>query len=93
MNRQEHIEMLETIGCDGWTVTTEAYESLKWAIEEVNQQKEGKWIIWDISSHDWTYKCSECERIEKRASTYCPNCGAHMKNIVNDTQVDKKEIK
>ena len=36
--KAEHIEQLKTIGCDGWNVTADAYESLKWAIEALNQQ-------------------------------------------------------
>jgi hypothetical protein len=38
MTREEHIENLETIGCDGWTVTTEAYKSLQWAIKALEQE-------------------------------------------------------
>lgn len=38
MTREEHISNLETIGCDGWTVTTEAYKSLQFAIEALEQE-------------------------------------------------------
>lgn len=38
MTREEHISNLETIGCDGWTVTTEAYKSLQFAIETLEQE-------------------------------------------------------
>ena len=38
MTRKEHISNLETIGCDGWTVTTEAYKSLQWAIQSLSQE-------------------------------------------------------
>ncbi len=38
MTREEHISNLETIGCDGWTVTTEAYKSLQFAIKELEQE-------------------------------------------------------
>ena len=37
MTTEEHIKNLETIGHDGWTVTTEAHESLKWAIEALKR--------------------------------------------------------
>ena len=36
--REEHISNLETIGCDGWTVTTEAYKSLQYAIQVLKQE-------------------------------------------------------
>lgn len=38
MTREDHISYLETIGCDGWTVTTEAYMSLQFAIEALKQE-------------------------------------------------------
>ena len=38
MTREEHISNLETIGCDGWTVTTEAYKSLQFAIKALEQK-------------------------------------------------------
>lgn len=38
MTREEHISNLETIGCDGWTVTTEAYKSLQFAIKALEQE-------------------------------------------------------
>ena len=38
MTREEHISNLETIGCDGWTVTTDAYKSLQFAIEALEQE-------------------------------------------------------
>lgn len=38
MTREEHISNLETIGCDGWTVTTEAYKSLQFAIKALKQE-------------------------------------------------------
>ena len=38
MTAEEHIKNLETIGHDGWTVTTEAHESLKWAIEVLKRE-------------------------------------------------------
>lgn len=37
MTREEHISNLETIGCDGWTVTTDAYKSLQFAIQALEQ--------------------------------------------------------
>ena len=41
MTREEHISNLETIGCDGWTVTTEAYKSLQFAIKTLEQEPFG----------------------------------------------------
>lgn len=38
MTREEHISNLETIGCDGWTVTTEAYKSLQFAIKVLKKE-------------------------------------------------------
>ena len=38
MTREEHISNLETIGCDGWTVTTDAYKSLQFAIQALEQE-------------------------------------------------------
>ena len=38
MTREEHISNLEIIGCDGWTVTTEAYKSLQFAIKALKQE-------------------------------------------------------
>lgn len=38
MTREEHISNLETIGCDGWTVTTDAYKSLQFAIKALEQE-------------------------------------------------------
>lgn len=43
MTREEHISNLESIGCDGWTVTTKAKESLEWAISKLKENK-GEWI-------------------------------------------------
>lgn len=49
MTREEHISNLETIGCDGWVVTTDAYKSLQFAIQALEQgpsgsEKSNKWI-------------------------------------------------
>ena len=38
MTREEHISNLETIGCDGWVVTTDAYKSLQFAIKTLEQK-------------------------------------------------------
>ena len=84
MTREEHISNLETIGCDGWTVTTEAYKSLQFAIEALEQEpKTGHWIALEnrFKSID-TLKCSECGQVfvvgEGITRNYCPNCGAKM---------------
>lgn len=56
MTKEEHISNLQTIGCDGWTVTTEAYKSLQFAIESLEQEpilnkikdeidKQEKWLL------------------------------------------------
>jgi len=54
MTREEHIENLETIGCDGWTVTTEAYKSLQWAIKALEQEPSG-----DLISREDVEECKE----------------------------------
>lgn len=38
MTREEHISNLKTIGWDGWNVTSDAYDSIQFAIETLEQQ-------------------------------------------------------
>ena len=78
MTNEEHIEQLKNIGCGGWNVTADAYESLKWAIEALNQHKEGHWI-----QKEGIYGVSFCDRCDFELTindtNFCPNCGAKMK--------------
>lgn len=65
MTIDEHISNLETIGCDGWTVTTEAYKSLQWAIkalEDIPKYKDAYNKGWDDgakASYEHLKMCEE----------------------------------
>jgi len=87
MTREEHILNLETIGCDGWTVTTEAKKSLEWAISKLKENK-GEWLKIYPDHEEWNvYECSHCgEEFDLIEGTpydngynFCPNCGADMR--------------
>ena len=84
MTNEEHIEQLKNIGCSGWTVTADAYESLKWAIEALKQEprQKGKWIHpYEYGTALPEHYCSECKTYEYSdvESNFCSSCGADMR--------------
>ena len=93
MSKKEAIKRLESIVIRD--ALQEDYDALDIAIEALNQQKEGHWImpVQDDGMSDPIYyqiRCSECgfdldpqtwhmELHQYGADKYCPNCGAKMK--------------
>lgn len=98
MTIEDHISYLETIGCDGWTVTTEAYMSLQFAIEALEQEaKTGhwEWVPYDSNPNIGNWHCSKCrcvvvECVDKNDKggipwyKYCPQCGIKMESEEKD---------
>ena len=62
----------------------DVHELLFEAIKALEQEpKTGHWI--DHQEGRWIYaKCSECETVHDTRTNYCPNCGCHMKNEVQE---------
>lgn len=87
MTREEHISNLETIGCDGWTVTTEAYKSLQFAIKALEQEPKTVFYSGDGYADGYmVYDMAECpncgyeyeEGDKDWGLPFCPNCGQSL---------------
>ena len=93
MTREKIIKGLEIISQDNNCLYTSKYGVMtvksvcKWAIEALDQQKEGVWVGIDEEPHE-DYECSICGYVCSTFTTnikpsdeyhYCPNCGAKMK--------------
>jgi len=79
MTNEEHIEQLKKLR----SFHNGSYgTSINKAIEALNQQKEGVWVFkQDHSVLDyWGHQeCNQCGYKLSFPTTYCPNCGARMK--------------
>ena len=84
MTREEAIEILKKYKDeseeDYWVKRAEA---LGMAIESLESQKTGHWIIYAELTGEWEgtkkYACDKCgEKVGVFKSKYCPNCGARM---------------
>ena len=83
MTRDRAIEILRDNASDAslW----ELAEAVDMAIEAL-KRPHGEWIetsnIWeteDLSGWGYWKECSSCHCQEKRRTSFCPNCGAYMK--------------
>ncbi|MBQ1294657.1 MAG: hypothetical protein IIY21_11500 [Clostridiales bacterium] len=79
MTREEAIEKLKNFADHCYP-----NEEFLMAIKALEQEpKTGHWI--DHQEGRWIYaKCSECETVHDTRTNYCPNCGCHMKNEVQE---------
>ena len=67
-------------------------EKFLYALEhdgEADERLRGKWQWTGIANVD--YKCSVCDRTERRKTNYCPNCGADMRSEKMPTEEEIKE--
>lgn len=59
------------------------YDTLKRMLEELTERKRGEWLY----LYEDNYKCSicglwwSCTDSQINEMTYCPNCGAKMKEV------------
>lgn len=70
--------------CSLWCSTLERDESYNYcnnfkSTDDYVAVKHGYWItLYQSDRGNSIYQCSNCQRLEFRASEYCPNCGAKM---------------
>ena len=80
MTKEEAVKILK--GIDGFcgdlpedgNLVEEAWQM---AIEALEGQKIGKWVIHDHGT-TWWYKCSECGKAGDSDDRFCKHCGAKM---------------
>lgn len=89
MKNQETIETLNTmlkggryLG-NGTHIPLEVLETFNKAIEALENQKTGHWIVYAELTGEWEgtkkYACDKCgEKVGVFKSNFCPNCGAKM---------------
>lgn len=53
------------------------YDDLKRMLDELTEEKTGKWIYHDDPFFDY-YTCSECGLMSATKDNYCYDCGAKM---------------
>lgn len=58
-----------------------AYEVSKFPAADVVPVVHGRWTFYSSYGEDeYEYECSVCNEWANQRYTYCPNCGAHMKD-------------
>ena len=58
-----------------------AYEVSKFPAADVEPMVHGRWTFYSSYGEDeYEYECSVCNEWANQRYTYCPNCGAHMKD-------------
>lgn len=58
-----------------------AYEVSKFPAADVAPVVHGRWTFYSSYGEDeYEYECSVCNEWANQRYTYCPNCGAHMKD-------------
>ena len=54
------------------------------------ERPHGKWIKHTFNTclglGEWSYKCSECNKVYYGKHNFCPNCGADMRDGGNGTE-------
>ena len=68
---------------------SELKEAYNRAIEALENQKTGHWIVYAELTGEWEgtkkYACDKCgEKVGVFKSKYCPNCGARMEDKENE---------
>ena len=100
MTRKEAIEYLRKADCTVYREPkTKTAEALEMAIQELQEQKVGKWIEegyvgdWIEGNDNYEYVCSECGHTDIHSKAvkvnYCWCCGSKMEGVEDVRKSDR----